>query len=78
MITKLILTGKYDSSYVYVVSQEVLEIVKDIFKNTPKFAEYFVLKDKFLQNICNDPRYKKIQSMWVRSEANRYVKRETV
>ncbi len=37
-----------------------------------------MLKQKFIQNICKDPRYKRLQSMWVRSEANRYVKRETV
>lgn len=28
LITKLILAGKYDSSYVYILSQEILEIVK--------------------------------------------------
>ena len=36
--------GKYDSSYVYILSQEILEIVKEIFEKTPKFAEYFVRK----------------------------------
>lgn len=77
LITKLILAGKYDSSYVYIISQEVLEIVKEIFDKTPKYAEYFVLKEKFLQNICQDPRYKRIQSMNVRSEGNKYVKKET-
>jgi hypothetical protein len=69
------MAGKYDSSYVYVLSQEILEIVKEIFQKTPKFAEYFVRKDKFLQNICKDARYKKIQGMNVRSESNRYVKK---
>lgn len=77
LITKLILAGKYDSSYVYILSQEILEIVKEIFEKTPKFAEYFVLRDKFLQNICKDHRYKRIQGMNVRSESNRYVKKET-
>jgi len=72
------LTGKYDSSYIYVVSQEAIEIVKDVFEKAPKFAEYFVAKEKFLQSLCRDPRYKKIQSMWVRTETNRYVKKENV
>lgn len=56
----------------------MLEVVKDIFQKMPKFAEYFVLKEKLLQTLCSDPRYKKVQSMWVRTETNRYVKRETV
>lgn len=38
------MAGKYDSSYVYIISQEALEFVKNIFANTPKFAEYFVVK----------------------------------
>ena len=45
----------------------MLEIIKDVFEQTPKYAEYFVLKDKFIQKLCGDPRYKKIQGMWVRS-----------
>jgi hypothetical protein len=67
LITKLILAGKYDSSYVYVLSQEALEIIKDVFQKMPKFAEYFVSKEKFLQKLCSDSRYKKIQDMNVRS-----------
>lgn len=51
--------------------------MKEVFQRTPKFAEYFVLKEKFLQGLCNDPRYKRIQGMNVRSEGNRYVKKET-
>lgn len=35
---KLIMAGKFDSSYVYVVSAEVLEIIKDVFSQTQKFA----------------------------------------
>lgn len=69
------MAGKYDSSYVYILSQEILEIVKEIFEKTPKFAQYFVRKEKFLQNICKDGRYKKLQGMGVRSESNRYVKK---
>ena len=57
------------------MSQEVLEFFKNVFEKTPKFAEYFVRKEKFLQNVVNDPKYKKIQFMLVRSEANRYVKK---
>jgi hypothetical protein len=55
-----------------------LEILKEIFGQTPKFAEYFVRKDKFLQNVCKDQRYKRIQNMNVRSESNRYVKKENL
>lgn len=35
------------------------------------------MKEKFLQGLCADPRYKRIQGMNVRSEGNRYVKKET-
>ena len=78
LITKLIMAGKYDSSYIYVLSQEAIEIIKDIFDKMPKFAEFFVVKEKFLQKICADPRYNKIRNMLVRSETNRYVKKETL
>jgi hypothetical protein len=36
-----------------------------------------VLRDKYLQNLCRDQRYKRIQGMNVRSEGNRYVRKET-
>ena len=78
LVTMLIMAGKYDSSYIYVLSQEAIEMMKDVFDKTPKFAEYFVVKDKFLQKLCSDPRYQKIRNMPVRSESNRYVKKETV
>lgn len=31
LITKLIMSGNYDSSYIYVVSQEVLDLLKSVF-----------------------------------------------
>ena len=61
------MAGKYDSSYIYVLSQEAIEIVKDVFEQTPKFAEYFVRKEKFIQKLCGDSRYKRIASMLARS-----------
>lgn len=60
------------------MSQEAIEFIKEVFDQTSKFAEYFVLKDRLLQNISKDPRYRKVQSMLVRTEANRYMKKETV
>ena len=38
------MAGKYDTSYIYIVSQEVLEFLKEVFGNMEKFAEYFVRK----------------------------------
>lgn len=44
LVTKLIMAGKYDTSYIYIVSGEVLEFLKEVFNEMPKFAEYFVKK----------------------------------
>ena len=38
LVTRLIMAGKYDSSYIYVVSAEVLSILKEVFRQTQKFA----------------------------------------
>ena len=67
VITKLIMAGKFDPSYIYVVSMEVLEILKEVFKNTQKFAEVFVLREKFIVNLCRHPKYQRIRSLPVRS-----------
>ena len=38
------MAGKYDTSYIYIVNQEVLDFVKEVFQEMEKFAEYFVRK----------------------------------
>ncbi len=44
LTTKLILAGKYDPSYVFILGNEPLDIIKQTFNSMQKFAEYFVPK----------------------------------
>lgn len=75
LITKLIMAGKYDTSYIYIVSGEVLEFLKETFAEMEKFAEYFVKKEKFIEKIVRSNKYAKIKNYLVRSETNRYVQK---
>lgn len=78
LITKLIMSGSYDSSYIYVVSQEVLDTIKVVFESMQKFAEFFVKKEKFVEKFCAHSKYRALRNMKVRTEGNRYVVAETV
>lgn len=72
------MAGKFDTSYIYIVSGEVLDFIKDVFGQMEKFAEYFVRKEKFVEKVCKNPKFKKLKTVNVRSEGNRYVVKETV
>ena len=61
LITKLIMAGKYDTSYIYIVSQEVLEFLKEVFDSMEKFAEFFVRKEKFVENIAKNKKYGRLR-----------------
>lgn len=66
IIQKQVLAGRYDVSYVFVVSQSVVAIVKECFQQLQKFAEYFVLKEAFLDKIYKHPQYTNIRNLKVR------------
>ena len=55
-----------------------MDLVKSVFESMQKFAEFFVLKEKFVSKFCSHPKYKKVKDMNVRSETNKYVVKETV
>lgn len=61
------MSGKYDPTYIYIVSQEALSLVKEIFTNTQKFAEYFVLKESYIDKFIKHSKYARIKSTLVRS-----------
>lgn len=66
IIQKEVLAGRYDVSYVFVVSMSVVAIVKECFAELQKFAEYFVLRDALLDRIYKHPRYIDICNLKVR------------
>ena len=61
LVTKLIMAGKYDTSYIYIVSQEVLEFLKEVFDSMEKFAEFFVRKEKFVEKITKNKKYGRLR-----------------
>ena len=72
------MAGKYDTSYIYIVSQEVLDFLKEVFAGMEKFAQYFVRKEKFAEKVVKHKKYGRLREKEVRSEGNRYVVKENV
>jgi hypothetical protein len=56
----------------------VIGFLKGVFAKMEKFAEYFVRKGRYIEEVMRQKRYEVVRHYPVRTEGNRYVPREDV